>query len=213
MPNENPGFYKITKRVRMLFPNLIEPKPYKNKAGKEQGDPKYNALYLFPADHPDLEPMKKLAIKLAREQWPGIQLNEVKWPFKQGDVAAQKREAAGKNGDLYKGMTTLKAGSTFPVTLDGVENGKPVTYGEDSKALAKAKFYSGVYTLVQVTFKPMEIEDTKRVVCYLNRVFSFGTGDKIGGGPSAAEAWSGHIGQETAEDPTAGQELDDEIPF
>jgi hypothetical protein len=212
MSDQTTGIFDMTVPTTMVWPALLEAKPYM-EAGKQKGEPKFGATFLFTPEHVDLKAAKALAVGVARGKWPGISLKEVGWPVSSGDEYAAKRDAGGKDGALCKGKALLKARSKYEPMLSWVEGGKikeiPST---TAGSVAQAKFFSGASVLATFNFVAVEVSGKKYVTAYLNKVFSTGKGERVGGGRSAAEAFKGYIGHATAEDPTAGS-LDDEIPF
>lgn len=209
------GLYDMTKPTPFLHPALTEPKPYIDEVtGKAKGDPKYGGVFTLDADHPDLNPMKQKAIAVARAEWgDGVELAGINWPFGSGDKAAAKREAKNKNGDLYKGKAVLKARSLFEPMCSWVENGNVREVPSKELGPNASKFYSGVEALATFNFVPMTVDGKRYVTAYLNKVFSTGKGQRVGGGKPAAEAFKGYLGRATAENPTAGKVADDDIPF
>lgn len=214
--NKTDGIYNLTLPVVMVFPNLVEAKAFM-KNGKAQGDPKYGATLVVPADHPDLKPMKELVTKLAKNRWPDKPFSELAFPFLSGDKAAEKRKAKGKDdGEYQRGKVLLTARSKYEPRLSYIENGKIVDLETDTaKQMAKNKFYMGVEVLAQINFVPYDPigENAKGgVTAYLNMVLSTGKGKRLSGGASASEVFKGYAGSVSAEDPTGG-DSDDQIPM
>jgi hypothetical protein len=210
------GLYDMTKPARFLHPALLEAKPYIDpKTKKPKGDPKFGGVWTFEPDHPDLDPMKRKAIAVARAEWgESVDLKSIEWPFKSGDKMAAEREQAGKKADLYKGKAVLKSRSIFEPMCSWIENG--VVREVPSKELgpAASKFFNGVDALATFKFVPVEMDGKRYITAYLNKLFSTGKGERVQGGRSAAEAFKGYIGKSTTENPTAGgSDLDDDIPF
>lgn len=215
--NGSEGLYSFTEPVVMAHPALFEPRGF-GKKGKETGEPKYSANFVFNPDSADLKAMKALAVKVARAKWPDRDLKTLQFPFANGDKLADKRKAkSGKDDGAYqRGKVVIAARSKYEPRLAGIENGKIVDYEGEARIKAKPKFYFGVQVFAQVNFVAYEGvgNNPDGVTAYLNMVFSTGKGEKIAGGASAAETFKGYVGHVSAEDPTAGAEqLDDEIPF
>lgn len=221
MANED-GVYNLTLPVVMAFPSLLTPRAFQRN-GKAQGEPKYGANFVFKPDSPDLAGMKAKAAAVAKAKWPGRTLAELKFPFANGDKAAEKRvaklqkegKAADDKGDFMRGHVTIKASSKFQPRLSGFVNGKIVDFETKEQIEAnKHLFYFGVEVLAQLNFVAYEGTDPMPdgVSAYLNLVLSTGKGKKLSGGTSAAEVFKGYVGKPTAEDPTDGL-TDDEIPF
>lgn len=212
--SKSDGIYNLTVPVVMqTFGNsLLEAKPFM-KNGKAQGDPKYSANFIFPADHPDLKPMKELAAKLAHQKWPDKPLRELAFPFTSGDKVADKRKVKGKeDSEDLRGKVVMNIKSKYEPRISYLENGKIVDLETDTaKQMAKNKFYSGVEVLAQFNFVPYDPigENAKGgVTVYLNMVLSTVKGKKLAGGKSASEVFKGYIGGVSAEDPTSSDDIE-----
>lgn len=211
MATNQEGIFDMTTATPMLWPALHEPKAYQEN-GKDKGEKKYGATFVFSADHTDWKAIKDKAVSVARAKWPGVELATVGWPFISGNDYAQKRQAKGKDGSYFTGKGMLKSRSVFEPRLCGIENGHMTDYEGEGRVKAKAKFYSGVGSLAEFNFVAVEVNGKRYVTAYLNMVFSTNKGERVGGGKSAAETFKGYVGTASAEDPTKG-DLDDEIPF
>jgi hypothetical protein len=223
--------FDITVPVVLAHPNLLEAKKYKRN-GKETGDAKFSASFVFDADHPELENLKKAAIKAAREMWPdrdipaAFKAGELKFPWTSGDKLIEKRSARLKKdnkeydgkADYMKGKVVVKASSKFDVALAAVVSGKIIDLDSpELKAKHKGLFYFGVQALGTIAFMAYDAvsgdENAKDgVTAYLQCVLSTGKGERLAGGVSAAERFKGYQGTLSAESPTEGMD-DDEIPF
>jgi len=209
------GIYNLTSPVQSAFPNLIEARAV-GKKGKEVGKPKYSLNFCFPSDSSDLAALKALAVKLAKEKWPGVDIKTLRFPFSSGDKLADKAKAGGKDAEFYRGKAILVSRSQYEPRLSGIENGKVVDYEGPARIAAKPKFYNGVEVLAQVNLVAYDAvgEDGKPgVTAYLNMVLTTNKGAKLSGGASAAEVFKGYAGSVTTEDPTDDASDDDEIPF
>lgn len=214
---QNDGlFYDMEQPAQfMQYGGLTEQKAYRGNDNK-----KYGAEFILAPEHSDLPKMKEIAKTVARSMWgDSVDLNTIEWPFKSGNKASEKRIAKGKAGDLYAGKVLLRPRSKFAIELVWEENGKVIkTTGdtEFAKAQVATRFYPGVLALGSLKFQAMEIDGEngtrKLVVCYLNKVFSTQTGERVGG-RSAEEAFKGYIGRAKNEDPTKGSVRDDDIPL
>ena len=223
------SIYQVNSPVLMGHPHVLDPVAFKRN-GKAQGDPKYSAIFAFKNDHPDLPALKTTILAVAKAKWPDRNIIEeakagnIKMPFANGDRLADKRVAKlksvnkedDKRGDFQRGCTVFKASSAFPPGLGVVVNGALVDITADNKALHKSAFYFGVSTLVRFNFRAYDKinEDGKDgVTAYLDMVVSLNKGAKLAGSKSAAETFKGVAGLASTEDPTGGDNLDDEIPF
>jgi len=212
------GRYSPTKEVKMVFPNLFEPKAVM-KNGKPRGEPKYGARILV-TNAEDIAAIKKKAVEVARAKWPGVDLKTLRFPFSDGAKEAEKSKTKGKDGSFYGDATTLvvTARSKYQPRLSVYQGPKaaPQELDGPSLAAAKNKFYSGAIVLPQwnfVAYDPVEEGDKAGVTAYLDQVMWIKDGTRIGA-PSAADAFKHYQGSVSAEDPTGGAgELDDEIPF
>jgi hypothetical protein len=207
------GIFNLTAPVVMSFPHLFEAKAFK-KNGKETGEAKFSAQFIFPADSEDLKGMKQLAAKLARAKWPDRQFSELHFPFASGDKVAEKRVAKGKHdNDHIRGKVIITAKSKYEPKLAYIDNGRIVDIEtEIQKAAQKNRFYSGVEVLAQINLLPYEGGQGDGVTAYLNMVISTGKGARLSGGQTASEAFRGYVGSISAEDPTApgaDENLDD----
>lgn len=221
MSDKYEGVFNLTAPVVMSHPNLFEARAF-GKKGKENGEPKYSANYVFDPDHPDLKPMKELAAKIAKARWPGREFNTLKFPFSAGTKLADKRkEKSGKDdGDFQRGKVVIAARSKYQPKLSGIENGKVVDYEGDAIIKNKGKFYFGVETLAQFNFQPYDGvgSNPDGITVYLNMVFTTNKGKKLStGGQSASEVFKGYAGKATTEDPGAVDDgmgsMDDDISF
>lgn len=207
------GTIKITTPVLQSFPNLDEAKAVKQKNGKPSGEPKFSNNFEFPADHPDLPLLKAEAVKIAKAKWPGRAISELAFPFSSGDKLADKAVANGKEREWSRGHAVLTARSKYQPRLAVLDGGRLVDVDGDDKARVKKLFYNGCTVLGEVSFNAYDGVGTNPdgVNAYLNVVISLNKGARLSGGSSAAEAFKGYIGSDSAEDPTGG--LDEEIPF
>lgn len=210
--------YTFTSPVVMGHPTLFTPKAFKGPDGKEKGEPKYGATFVFDPAGDELKNFKRKAAECARMEWPGCDLAKIVWPWQSGDEAADRRDAKNKlagrapDGDWMRGKSLVKATSKFPVVLAIFENGRIVTL-EDEISLKRAepKFFFGAEVLAQVTLNPFQPSlpgSAPMVTCYLNQVLATGKGTKIGGAKkSAAQVFSGYAGVASEVNPL-GEEVD-----
>ena len=230
--SEVTGMFSLTVPAVMSFPHLLEPAKFKRN-GREQGEAKYGASFLFAIDpaHPDTAGIKSKVLEVAKAKWPGrdvagdYKAGKLKLPFTSGDKLCDKRvaklKAAGKDddhkGDFQKGHLVLKAASKYAPNLAVIANGKIVDLDGSNKEAFKGQFYFGVKALALFNFVAYDaIKDGENdgVTAYLQSVLSTNKGDRLSGGASAAETFKGYVGQISAEDPTAGsEELSDDISF
>ncbi|MEE8518893.1 MAG: ssDNA-binding protein [Dehalococcoidia bacterium] len=199
----------VTPEFRMVWPNLFEPRAFM-RDGKPTGEPKYGLTMLFTKD--DISGLKVVAAKVAKAQWPGRDLKELKFPFKNGDALAkasvEKDVAADKTPrdvSFYEGKVVVKTSSKFA----------PQVYGMDRKEVLDPKrAYSGAFGYAELNFVayPGVGGGQDGVTCYVNFVMlSDRKGDRIAG-RNVEDVFAGIQGSDVAAD-VGGDTLDDEIPF
>lgn len=220
------GRYALTSPVILGHPALFEARAFMRN-GKAKGDPKFGGAFAFTPDHPDLDPLKKLAAKLLRAKFPTLDFKLAKFPFQSGDkLAAKRKEKTGKeDGAWQQGKVIVPGRSKYQPRLAVIENGRIIDLDSDElKAKYKNKFFFGAEVLCEFNLQAYDGSDGDGddeatikggVTCYLNLVLATGKGTRIAGGASAADVFKGYAGAASATDPTGGAtvELDDEIPF
>lgn len=226
------GLFTVLTPVPMLHPHLFEARAYTPKGRQASATDKksFSATAMFAADCEELKAIKEHCAKMARAKWPGVDLKTIRFPFKRGDKAADKRAAQCKeknqepDGEFQRGKVLLQGKSTRQPIL-GIIDGKRVVdvdgANEAQVALHKGKFYFGAECLFEYNFACVEIADgedddgnegLKRfVTAYLNRVVTTNKGKALGASrKSNAEAFKGYRGTATATNPAID---DDEIPY
>lgn len=216
MAENTPGLYTLTAPVLMAFPSLLVPKAFKGKNGKDQGEPKYSANFVFKPDHPDLTPLKNLVVKIAKARWPDRDLKELALPFSSGTKLADARAAVCKekgkepDGEYQRGCAVINSKSKYQPTLSYLVDGRLIELvTEAEKKANQDKFYFGVEALANFNVVAYEGpgKNPDGVTIYLNAVLSLNKGKRLGGGvPPASEVFKGYAGSATTEDPTAGQD-------
>jgi hypothetical protein len=227
MSDKPTSLVRIDVPVVMIFPAVITPKAYKNRAGSEA----YSASFVLKADHPAIGALKASIVAVAKEKWPGRDLaaavaaREVMLPFQKGDTMIDKRrkDLADKN-KIYKGENDFMAGALvlkastkkYPPQLGywDPKAKKWIDLDDDSKANHAAKFYFGAEALVEINlsaYDKVNSEAKDGVTAYLQKVYVTGKGKRLVGGAPGSETFSAYVGHASDEDPTQG--LDDEMPF
>jgi hypothetical protein len=216
-----PFVFDMTVPVPMLVPALEEAVAYQED-GKEKGPPKFGAMFLFSGEHPDLPGIKKKMMEAASSMFPGEKFPREFWPVTSGSERIAKLKAADKTIKPYvaaqEGKAVLQSRSKYPPMVSYIVNGKLTeVVSTDLKGMlaSRSHFFSGAEVLASFNFVPGAIKNkdgstSKYLAVYLNKVFSTGKGERVGGWRSAAEAFKGYIGHASQEDPTAG---DEDIPF
>ena len=219
--------YATVEATVMAHPHLLEAAKFKRN-GKETGEAKFGAVWVFDPSSKDLENIKAKAAEAARAKWPGKSLSELQFPFKSGDKEWEKRvaklKAEGKEddgkGDFQKGKVLMKASSKFQpklsVWLKGQKEPTELT-DEGMFRIHGGKFYFGVKTLFEVNFMPYEPVregDKPGITAYVQQVCSINEGERLAGGRAASEVFKGYSGKVSDMDPTAGASgMEDEISF
>lgn len=223
------GLFTVLIPVPMLHPHLFEARAYTPKGREPSPSDKksFSATAMFGSDSEELKAIKEHCARLAKAKWPGVELKEIRWPFKSGDKAADKRAKQCKeknqepDGEFQRGKVLLQSKSTRQPILGVVEGSRIVELADESSlVLHKGKFYFGAECLFEYNFACVELteEDNegndvlKRfVTAYLNRVVSTGRGKALGASrKSNAEAFKGYRGSVSAVNPTSDS---DEIPY
>jgi hypothetical protein len=214
------GIFVLTHEVEMDFQNLYVPRQYKGK-----GDAKYDAMFVFDLDHPDLPALKALCGQIAQGKFPGVSFKDIKFPIKLGDKIANEAEAWNaanpdkkpKNMDHVRGKVCITARSQYAPRLCVNAPGRGfVDFREEAKdsPACKAAFYRGVRVLAELNFVANKVDENHYVSAYLNMVGSLNKGERRGGGKSGSDTFKSYVGHISADDPTTGMnDLDDEIHF
>jgi hypothetical protein len=226
MADATTGVFNLTAPATLCFPSLFEAKKFKGKNGKESGEPKYQSTFAFNTDHPDLGALKSLAIQVAKAKWPGrdiaadFKAKTFKMPWSSGDALIEKRKKAladkgtpydGK-ADFAAGKVMIKSASKFAPKLAIIEGGRIIDLEGPALVANKGKFYFGVEALGQLNFVAYDAvgdNGTDGVTAYCNLVLSINRGKRLSGGATASEVFKDYAGKLSAEDPTAGETLED----
>lgn len=220
---------------RGTYVKLLKAEPFM-KNGKPQGEPKYSASFMFETSDEDLKRLqtevtamlrakhegKKFIINrpLTQEELDAGNCVIVQVPWRNGDKEADRMKKEGKDGEVFRGHTLVKASSKYRPDLSAImERGKlPVDFLTEEAIAANAKFfYSGAWyvPLFGLHYYAGDERNPPGVSLYLNAVMFHKNDTKLGGArKSAAETFKHFIGTISDEDPTAGQAdalLDDEI--
>jgi hypothetical protein len=160
----------ITGKVRFSYAHVFEP-----SAISEGDDKKYSVSILIPKK--DLETLAKVkkAVEAAKQggkgKWNGKIPPVLKLPLRDGDAERPDDEA-------YEGMMFLNASSkNKPGIVD--ENTDPV--------MSKDDFYSGCFGRASVNFYAFNVSGNKGIAVGLNNLQKLEDGDRLSGGPSAAD--------------------------
>lgn len=227
--SETASLVATTTPVVMAFQgSLIEAKRFKQN-GKESGEPRHSASFIFDPTSPDLARIKAAAVAVAQAKWPGrdiggdFKAGKFGLPFAAGNSIVAKTQAkmakAGKEydgkADFMKDKVVLKASSKYQPRLAVIENGKISPPLEGAALTAnKGKFYFGAEVLFEVNLSAYDAvgsNGTDGVTAYLQQVLTTNKGKRLSGGTDPAETFASYAGKLSSEDPTKG--LEDTIPF
>lgn len=241
-PNFPSTVFIFTQPVILAMPNLITPRKYKPQPGKEQGEPKFQAVLLVKPDHPELGAIYNDIVK-AGEQIQGavtrnadgsVALNPMcKWPFKLGDTYANEPPKDGqprkRSRDPFRGYWMFNVGTSEqrPPALSIVENNGIRDLPRDNtiSAYVKTHFFGGALVLAKLGIKAFAGNLGAGVTIYLNTVLGLGQGQEIaefagGGGdgnqPGSAvwgSSFAGHVGHATQVNPTLVNPADARAPY
>ncbi len=220
--------FVLTAPVRVSMPQVLAPRTPDFGNGV-LGKPSYSARLVFPADHPDLVPLKQLAAKILRVLDPtgdfkvlrpqrmvnGKQTGDFWYAFKTGDeLIREAKERAIKKNQVYKGyedwmsgFVTLnaKTGADQPPQVEVAVNGR---WQKVDPAIHKAMFYNGMEVYAGVTLSgSSNPKGEYGVSCYLNGIGATGRGERTGGGREDV-VFPNIAGEVSQTDPTAdGNEI------
>lgn len=233
MSKNNTSLLLRTPEFRMSYVTLIDPERFKNpNTGQEAGEPKFSLEMLFKPEDLDNFQVKtddggweqinvrNAMAQVAKAKWPELNLKEavkakdLSWPLVDGEVKKTKREAKGKNGDVYTGMQVIPCTGSqkYPPQLYIIDGGKYRELNrakDEDRATIDSVFVPGYYASANVNVKATEFNG-KFITFYVNSVLFRREGERIGG-MSATDRFGGIDGGQSSYDPTDG--LDDEIPF
>lgn len=159
--------------VRLSFANaLFEPQQVQG-----QGEKKFSASFLFPANHPVVAQLKAAFQKLATEKW-GAKAGETFAALKAGDKLCLHDGDAKPNYEGYKGNLFLNASNKIkPLVIDG--NKSPLD-------ASSGKPYSGCYVNGVVELWVQDNKFGKRINASLMGVQFLRDGARLSGGGVAS---------------------------
>ena len=200
--------YKTTAPAVLAFPNLFTPRAF--QTGDKE---KYDVRIVFPAGHPDLQPISDIMGQLKQQSFPSATIFD--YCLRSGDqMAAEAVQAGKKPTEFYRGKFVLTARTGFldKRSLGVILNGAiaAVPPAPDSAAFEQY-FYGGVEAYAELDLHCYPAIGTRvppGVSCWPKSVLSLNRGEhipEINGGAtvSAAASWSHLQGHVSAFDPTA----------
>ena len=199
--------YKMTEPAILAYPNLFTPRAFES-GGKEM----YDARIVFPAGHPDLQPISNIMGQLKAQSFAAATAFE--YCLRSGDQLATEAAQAGRKViEFYRGKFVLTVRTQFldkrslGVTLNG--KGVNVPPMPDSTAFEQY-FYGGVEAYVEMDLHcyPAFGRNPPGIAAWPKSVWSLNRGEhipEINGGAtvSAAASWSHLQGHVSEVDPMA----------
>jgi hypothetical protein len=163
----------LLKDARLAFPNLFEPTTV---AG--EGKPRYSATLLLPADHPQLDEIKKKIEAVAKDKWKDKAAGTLSGLYKTAKVALhdgdEKQQYDGFPGNMF--IAAAAQESAPPTVVDQARNALNAKSG---------KPYAGCYVNASLEFWAQDNQWGKRVNCTLRGVQFLRDGDSFSAGRPA----------------------------
>lgn len=179
----------MLKNVRLAFPNLFEPSTV---AG--EGEPRYSAAFILPADHPQIKDIQAKIKAVATEKWKDKADAQIKALEKTGKIALHDGDEK-PNYDGFPGNLFISASakvSARPTVID--QNKAPLTERD-------GKLYAGCFVNVSLDFWAQDNSYGKRINAQLRGVQFLRDGDAFSAGRPADS--------DEFEEATAGADADD----
>ena len=164
----------LLKDVRLAFPNLFEPTTVNG-----EGKPRYSATLIIPADHPQLEEIRRKQEAVANEKWRDKAAAILRGLEKQDKLA------------LHDGDTKVKydgfAGNFF-ISAAVQENAPPTVIDRDRSPLsAKSdRPYAGCYVNASIELWAQDNAYGKRINAQLRGIQFYRDGDSFSAGRPAS---------------------------
>jgi hypothetical protein len=179
----------LLKDARLAFPNLFEPTTVNG-----EGKPRYSATLIIPADHPQLEEIKKKIDAVAKEKWREKAPALLSGLYKTGKVALHD----GDEKAQYDGFP----GNMF-ITAAAQENAAPTVIDRDRTPLSQrsGRPYAGCFVNASLELWVQDNAYGKRVNCTLRGVQFYRDGDSFSAGRPAES--------DEFEDVSAGADAED----
>lgn len=164
----------LLKDVRLAFPNLFEPTTVNG-----EGKPRYSATFILPAEHPQLDEIRKKIEAVAREKWKDKAAGILTSLYKTGKVALHD----GDEKAQYDGF----AGNLF-ISASAQENAAPTVIDRDRSPLTQRsdRPYPGCYVNASLEFWAQDNAYGKRINAQLRGVQFLRDGDSFSAGRPAS---------------------------
>lgn len=173
MTQAQPAGRMMLKNVRLAFPNLFEPATVNG-----EGDPKYGATLIIPADHPQLAEIRAKMIAVAKDKW-GAKAADVFKMIEKADKLALRDGDTKPNYDGFPGNMFVSASaqqSARPTVIDA--NKSPLTPRD-------GKPYAGCYVNASLDFWAQDNKYGKRINAQLRGVQFVRDGEAFAAGRPA----------------------------
>ena len=164
----------MLRNVRLSYEHIFTPTAF-----DDNQEPKYNATFIIPKNHPDVQALRRALMDAGVEKFPSI-FTGTSWPrgmtcaLKDGDVDVdQEGTLLSEKNPEYAGCYIVKADSTR----------RPVVIDRKKAALTEADgvIYSGCYVNASLAAASYEFGKVKKgVKCYLNGVQFVADGERFG---------------------------------
>lgn len=169
----------LIKNVRLAFPSIFEMEAFGD------GDPAYGAKFIVPANHPQVDDIRKAFAEAANEKWGAKGADILSMLKDAKKVAWVEAPYRNKNGDVYSGFEnafclSTRNGGKVPV--------KPSTFDAQNRPVTQADgvIYKGCYVDAKVEFYAQDNGYGRRLNCSLRGVRFAGHGESFGGGVAAS---------------------------
>lgn len=163
----------LLKDVRLAFPNLFEPTTV---AG--EGKPRYSAMLIIPADHPQLEEIRAVQVAVAQAKWSAKAPAILKGLDKQDKLALHDGDTKSK----YDGLP----GNWF-ISAAAQENAAPTVIDRDRSPLSarSGRPYAGCYVNASIELWAQDNSYGQRINAQLRGIQFLRDGDSFSAGRPA----------------------------
>jgi hypothetical protein len=165
----------LVKNVRLGFPNLFEATVVGNDP---KAKPRFSAMLIIPADHPQLEDIRAKQTAVAKEKWRDKAGAVMKGLEKQDKIALHdgdtKAQYDGLEGNFY--LSAASQESAPPTVID--RDRSPLT----SKS---GRPYAGCYVNASVEIWAQDNQWGQRINCTLRGIQFFNDGESFSAGRPA----------------------------
>jgi hypothetical protein len=181
----------MLKNVRIAFPIVFTPKPFRNE---KDGKPRYSCKLLIRNDDPQLAQLRLIMKRVAEDQWP-TKKNKLETLTSQNKVCLHDGAKLAEDHEGFEGHHFLNCSSPGdkppPKVLDADRTELTETSG---------KPYSGCYVNASVELWAQNNTYGERINCQLRGVQFFRDGDAfVGGRPARIDEFE-DVTEATVED-------------